>query len=579
MILVTMDTTRKDHLGCYGYRLPTSPNLDAFAEESLVFENCYSAANFTLPSHASIFTGLYPYNHGVILHPQPLYPEVPSLAHILAAHGYTTLGVTSIGFMHKEILGKGFGQIYSPIESARYVPEMEQLQRRAGETTDVAIDVLDSLRAAGEGLFLWLHYWDPHYPYAAPDEHRRIGVSQGTSKERLEFITERFGVWGYTGDLSPDNLNEVASKIRLTGSDRKTMISEYDQEIAYMDRHIGRFLEALKRRGLYDNSIIIFTADHGDSLFENDSDWLEHNFIYEPVVRVPLIIRSPDIQPRRLKPLVQSVDIAPTVLNWLNLDAPEMDGKDMMPLISRGDPVREKVFLTEVGARVVGIVSGGYKMRMLTARRREPLPIPPSWKDEIRKLPTIKFKQPPPALWDYEQTKGVILYSWEYPSGCDDEIDKFAIELLSERVAGPYHLGVIKEVEAKTTKTPVFEYFVARRAWDMASAFCPFLLRIVARNRNGENVATSEIAPFVFKDSLKIETELYDLNTDPNERHNIAEKEPEVVHSLESSISDFAQRSLRAIENGPEVLGGRISARPEMSEEDRRRFRALGYAH
>jgi len=338
VILVTMDTTRKDHLGCYGYGRPTSANLDRFAEESVVFDNCYSTTNNTLSSHSSILTGLHPHNHGVLDQIcDSLDPRITTLANRLSNHEYRTVAITSAGFMNKNNIGNGFQGFWSP----------KGLQRSAEETTRIAIDLLDALGTNEQRFFLWLHYWDPHHPYDPPEHYDKMFFRGQVDENRLKFIKE-YSLYQRISDNETRPLEEIAAGMELTESDYDTMISMYDGEIAYMDYYIGEFMNALKERRLYDDSIIVFTADHGESFFENDSDWLMHCFVYEPVVRVPLIMRNPDMQSgRRVESLTQSIDIAPTLLNWLDLELPQMDGKDVGTLTGVNNTVRENILLTE----------------------------------------------------------------------------------------------------------------------------------------------------------------------------------------------------------------------------------------
>jgi len=572
VILVTMDTTRRDHLGCYGYRLPTSPNIDALAREAIVFEHCYSTTNITLPSHASILTGLHLHNHGVLDQPiWILYPEITTLSSLLAAHGYNTGAVTSVSFMNKKTIGNGFQRFHAPEQA----PE-----RTAAETTDVAISFLATMQLTSAPFFLWLHYYDPHFSYAAPGKYSDMFLKEEIDPKRLEFITTRLEGHGNVEYDELDDLEEVASRKKLSEKEQRAMVSRYDGEIAYMDHHVGRFVDALKDRGFYENTVMVITADHGEMFFENDDDWLGHSLIYEPAVRIPLIMRNPLMEPSRVKGLVQSIDIAPTLLNWLGLEAPQMDGKNVNPLILGDRGIREELYLTEAGARFVGIVSGRHKMRMPIAGTQKTPLVPPSWIDELEKLPRIQFDPEPPLQWDYDATKGIIVYSWKHPSGCSDKIDRFAIELVSRMTCrlDQAKAVTVEEVDGRTTWATILGFLVNRRQWDSASAtYCPILIRVVARNEDGRNVATSAITQLKLKSVFSIDTELYDLYADALEQHNIAADKPEIVRGLRSNLVNFGIKCLATIEQGPMVLRDRPRSPVEMSEEDIMRLKALGY--
>jgi arylsulfatase len=568
VILITMDTTRKDHLGCYGYELPTSPNLDALAKECIVFDECYGTSVNTLCNHASILTSLYPYNHGVLGSPhRPLHPQITSLANILSKEGYKTVAITSVFFMNRYTIGNGFHEFDAPREA----------ERSAEKTTDIAINRLDSMSPDSQGLFLWLHYYDPHYPYYPPEEYVEAFFKGEVSKGRLEFITKKYAMYGGIERCELENPEKISSKMELTEDDHEAIISMYDGEIAYMDRNLGRFMDALKKRDFYGDSIIVVTSDHGESLFENDSELLGHRLIYEPVVRIPLVVRNSDIQPRRIGGLVQNIDIVPTLLNWLDLEMAETDGEDLSPLILDNKAVRQEILLTEV-ARVIGIVTDKYKMRMVTARREKPLPVPQSWNDEAQRLPKIKFSPEPPPVWDYDTTKGVIFFSWQHPPECKAEIDRFVRQVVHEGMAGPDHVSTLEEVDEKTTDI-IVPLVAPKRVWEKESVSLPAFMRIIARDREGRNVASSDIVELGLNSPLGIERELYELAADPDERRNIAQARPEIVENTESRLKDFGERTMKVTEDGPGILRGKGYQKAKMSSQDVEQLRALGYLH
>jgi arylsulfatase A-like enzyme len=568
VILVTLDTTRRDHLGCYGYRLPTSPNIDAFARDAIVFEDCYGTSNNTLPNHASILTGLYTYNHGVIGQ-QPLHPKINTLPSILQSHGYSTAAVTSVSFLNREWIGNGFQEFHSPRE-----PE-----RRAEDTTNVAIRLLELLGDNAEAFFLWLHYWDPHFPYAAPEGYRDVFFREEVSEERLAFLIDNRGATGNRTDYSLDDPDEIARRERLTVHDHRALVSHYDAEIRYMDHHIGRLLKVLKQEGLYDNSIVVFTADHGESFFENDSDWISHNFIYEPVVRIPLLVRKPRLKPRRIKGLVQNIDIAPTLLDWLGVDSSLMDGKTMDPFIRDGQPLREHILLGESDGRVAGIVSRRYKMRATTAVRDEPLEVPGSWSDEVGKLVRMHFDPEPSTRWNHNASKGILIFSWRCPPELSQIVDKYTLEVVGEKVRTPDHICAIEDVDSETMQVRILDYLISEREWNRESAFFPLLVRVVGKGKDGNHVASTDFVQLDLDSPLGYETELHDLSVDPYERDNIAKAEPEIARDFEGKLADFSKNCFDSIEHGAAVLRDTPHAPIRITEESIRKLRAVGYTH
>ena len=228
-IVVTMDTTRKDHLGCYGYHRNTSPNLDKFADESIVFEDAYGTSHGTLPNHNSIFTGLYPYNHGVLSNKRIIPPGIPNLGDWLREQGYETIGVTSTSFLNKQTTGNCFKTVFNS----------QEYERRSEYTIDEAISVLDWLNTRKNPFFLWVHLWDPHFQYNPPKEFKGKFFKEEGSERVIQFLTQKVE--------DPAEQFERLSLLRLTELEQEVIKGRYDEEIAYMDSQIGRFLHELKK--------------------------------------------------------------------------------------------------------------------------------------------------------------------------------------------------------------------------------------------------------------------------------------------------------------------------------------------
>ncbi len=320
VMLITLDTTRADRLGCYGYSSGTSPRIDALAREGTTFERAVCTASVTPVSHASILTGLYPYSHGLrVLHGRTenqLTSEADTLAEVLAEAGYATGAVISAFPAGSRFgLDQGFQSfdesfIQAPLEeivSPGGAVNTGMNQRRAGETTDLALRWLDAVQGP---FFLWLHYFDPHDPRLLPPR---------------EFL-DRFPV---PAGPRPDQLRAI-----------------YDIEVRYMDEQIGRVLDRLAAGGLLDRTLVIVVSDHGEGL--GDHDWWTHGILYEEQIRAALVVRAPGKPPgRRVEPLVRTIDIMPTVLDLAGLDAasrpdmpdmPDMDGVSLAALLAGDGP-------------------------------------------------------------------------------------------------------------------------------------------------------------------------------------------------------------------------------------------------
>jgi arylsulfatase A-like enzyme len=317
VFLITVDTLRPDHLGCYGYARATSPSIDAFAREAALFEDCYSQAPTTRPSVATILTGFYPHECRVITNSDNLPQLLPTMAERLKEAGYTTLAVSS-----NFVLGpnSGFNQGFDvfdnrleELEAVRRVPE-----RTAEKTTDAVLNLLRENR--GRKLFLWVHYQDPHGPYTPPRPFDTTFMDQ-TRKPRLLTLNR---------DLSGKGGIPYYQQI---GENRDAGFYEarYDGEIAYLDTHLARLIEALKQMGFYDNSLIILTADHGEGMGEHDYYFAHGEYVYNSLIRVPLIIRWRAACSGRSQDPVGLVDIMPTVLEVAGLEPePGLRGRSIL---------------------------------------------------------------------------------------------------------------------------------------------------------------------------------------------------------------------------------------------------------
>lgn len=307
IVLITLDTTRADHLGSYGYRRDTSPRLDAFARESTVYERASAVTSWTLPSHASLFTGKFPTSHGARYDAEGTFDlskaigdkfegfrargideRERTLATLLAEAGYRT-GAAVAGPWLLKVFGLGQG-FWSYDDSG-----IDHINgRRADSITDAGLAFLDAAdgEASDAPFLLFLNYFDPHSPYVPPGEE----------------FARRFA----PGPLTRANVEKPEFQIAL-----------YDAEIAYMDQEIGRLFDGLKARGLYDDAWIIVTADHGELLFEVDGVSGHGIRLSEPEIHIPLIVKAPGGAPGgRERRRVSQVDVLPTILDRLGIDTP-----------------------------------------------------------------------------------------------------------------------------------------------------------------------------------------------------------------------------------------------------------------
>ena len=295
VLLITLDATRLDSLGCYGGLLAETPHLDSLARVSLRFNQAITTAPYTGPSHASILTGLFPPRHGLRDFLEQALPEsVVTLAEVLGDAGYATGAFVSAYVLDPRYgLDQGFEVYSSPAPPTR---PFEVPERPAGTTVAEAIAWLEGVERP---FFLWVHLFDPHFPYAPPAP---------------------FG--------------ELAEAAKLGPRQRQRRL--YYREATYMDAEIGHLFAALRARDLYEQLVVIAVADHGELLGEPGRRLGTHStHLVDTTIRVPLLVRVPGRGPDVVKHQVSVVDIFPTVLDALRLPAREdIDGTSLLALDS-----------------------------------------------------------------------------------------------------------------------------------------------------------------------------------------------------------------------------------------------------
>jgi arylsulfatase A-like enzyme len=315
VLIIGIDTLRPDHLGCYGYGRDTSPNIDRLAERGVLCENTVSQAPWTLPSFATVFTSLYPTQHGAMVVKSRVRESFPTLATILKSHGYATAAVINAPAL-KPINGVNRGFDYYSMTP----PE----GRIADGTTRDVLDWIDN--AGDQPFFMFAHYFDPHLSYSPPAPFDR-----------------RFDP-GYDGRIGQSFDLEGFPRVRsalfehlkvLTTADWNHIVSLYDGEIAFTDLAVHDLLSGLEERNLQENTLVILLSDHGEEFFEHQG--FEHGHtLYDEVIRVPLIFSLPSALPQnaRLARQVRLIDVAPTILNLLGMEAPSnFEGVSLKPLL------------------------------------------------------------------------------------------------------------------------------------------------------------------------------------------------------------------------------------------------------
>ncbi len=356
LLLVTVDTLRADAVRCYGADEADTPALDRLADQGVLFEDAQSPIPMTYPAHTSLLSGVYPGNHGVLNNmPWPIAEGIRTLPELFARRGYRTAAFVS-GFTLKRDAARlhqrfqVYDDTFGPL---RVVPDrfvdsgVVQLARRVGDLMGLKLrrfryggdrpaercvaSALEWLEGSSGPFFLWVHLFDPHLPYEPPTEHAR--------RHDPDYRGNLTGSW-YR--VPPERKSEVVA----TEADAEHLRALYRGEVSHADEQVGVLLDALDASGRGDDTVVVVTSDHGESLGEHDY-WFDHSyFLYETCTRVPLVVRLPErfaAQGRppgsRVTEPVRLIDLFPTVVDLFELDAAdhEVDGTSLLPLLAGAD--------------------------------------------------------------------------------------------------------------------------------------------------------------------------------------------------------------------------------------------------
>jgi arylsulfatase A-like enzyme/Flp pilus assembly protein TadD len=286
VVLITIDTLRADHLGCYGYKQIKTPNIDGLAADGARFDRAFAVVPVTLPSHTSILTGTYPMFSGMHdFSGNKLSPQQPTLASVLKQAGYQTGAVIGAAVLDSRFgLNQGFDFYYDHFDFSRLdEANLDEMERPGNIVADTALDWL--AKNSQRKFFLWMHLYDPHFPYRPPEPYSHEYAAQ-----------------------------------------------PYDGEIAFADEQVGRLIRFLKEKGIYQNTVIVLCGDHGESLGEH-GEKTHGFFIYNATMHVPLIIRLPENAATHvLTQPVSLVDLMPTVLGAVGVETPpQVQGRNLLP--------------------------------------------------------------------------------------------------------------------------------------------------------------------------------------------------------------------------------------------------------
>ena len=376
VLIVTFDTTRADHLGYAGGSEGVTPNLDALAADGTWFSTCVSSQPLTLPSHTTIMTGLHPYSHGVRNNGgYVLRDDVTTLAERLKGEGYSTHAIVSSFVLDSQFgLDQGFDGYDDDLRGGPTPPLFMFKEIIGGRVVDKALEWLGLREKAEDPFFLWLHFYDPHANYDPPED-----------------VATKFA-----GD-------------------------PYSAEIHYADRELGRVIAKLESLDLMDETLIVFTGDHGESLGEHGEQ--SHGvFIYDATTRVPLFVKGPGVPSgKRVDSLVRSADVTPTVLELLGL--PEAEGLD--------------------GSSAVGLMKGkAEESRVAYSESMAPL-INFGWSDlrAYRSESTRVIEAPRREIFDLGKDPGELRNVFDVPGAQPADSRRLLVSVQGTRERDPFTSG------------------------------------------------------------------------------------------------------------------------------------------
>jgi len=340
VLLIDIDSLRPDHIGIYDYKQDTTPNIDRLASDSAVFKNAYAASSPSLPSRASMISGRYSVSNGIVSHgrnaqkinsPKTMDPEKLKnwdgdmkdwwlLPELFFENRIETIGISSEPRHPVTWINNTFHKFYQPQEPEGQMETHATV--RGDKVADQAIENIDSKQ---EDFFLYAQFWDPHIPC----KRSKNEIEELLTPELPEYLTaDQLHKHMKKDWNSPSTINLDS------GEDVRKLIAGYDAEINYVDKQIGRIIQKLKKEEIYDETLIILTADHGEEFGEHGI-YREHWSVYEVVQRIPLIVKPPNgSEMKKIDKLVTNVDIAPTAAEYASFKTPiKWQGSSLKPLI------------------------------------------------------------------------------------------------------------------------------------------------------------------------------------------------------------------------------------------------------
>lgn len=332
ILLIVMDTQRADNISCYGYSQRTTPNIDRIASEGAIFLNNISPGLWTLPSHASLFTGRYVSGHGACVDHEFLPSDFPTMSEVLRKIGYQTVGFSNNGWVSRRTgIARGFEEFYLVkrrigevsrfewfyVDEDVLFEEGEEPDKGSLKTVALTINWIEKRLKKKRPFFIFINFIEPHGPYWPPQPFRSRFLPKDVSEEEAKSAVRLRSVY--------ECIDYRAEILKLTEKDWRVQKALYDGCTATVDDRIGRLYSYLEDKEILDETILIITSDHGDVQGEHPPHIEHHLCAYDELIRVPLIMRYPSVIPSglKIKLITQTHDIFPTILDMINYDGKE----------------------------------------------------------------------------------------------------------------------------------------------------------------------------------------------------------------------------------------------------------------
>jgi arylsulfatase A-like enzyme len=350
VVIITADAMRADMIGPNGNNEVETPNLHALAREGVTFTRAYCNITTTTPSHATLFSSLYPHDHKAFSNTAQVSDAIVMLPEILKAKGWHTAGIVNFSWLNLDVSNVPQG-----------IDEFHSCKRilKADKTNRWVLKFLDSRKGKSKPFYLWIHYIDNHTPYYAPEKTTRKYYPEGKDPR-----AGKSGTLQEAWPLFPEhNRDNKYFKKWLRGiTDAEYIVATNKGSVSWVDERVGEMIARLKKNGQWERTLFVFTSDHGESLGEHGL-WFLHGGLFEPTARVPLILRVPGGPAgRKVDSLVSLVDVMPTILTRLGLPlSKQLRGQDMWKTLEGKSLSGGAVLLEHAGNYILGVVTPRYK--------------------------------------------------------------------------------------------------------------------------------------------------------------------------------------------------------------------------